>query len=418
LFEDVDQDQIADLITVGDAHQLYYQKGLGLSAGALAVPQFQTQYVSISELAAQTAGLPAGSSFSFGFANALACADFDGDGSRDFAVAAGGAFGGGTHVYYQRPAGWVYQGFMTPSSSGQGSLSVVSLVVGDFNGDGLDDLAASEPGGDLATYINNGALGLMAGPASSVGMSLLRSPGVGGSASQLVSADFDGDGRADLAFFDTLRGRIAVAYNLGGSQNPGVFLPAHLADYELAGSSLRVLEAADVDGDGDIDLVGSFLLSQSCAVLSNERLANARKPRSIQRLRGADLPATLADVFVPDDSSHLQAPKAGPFSNSAADLFTFHASAAAGASVELHIRLKSRAPGVQTRLGLVDRSAGSVHWVLALAPGVDPQEFFVVVADAPRYISATQRLELCVQSSAAGGDFRLAIDQLSAEILP
>jgi hypothetical protein len=124
------------------------------------------------------------------------------------------------------------------------------LVVGDFNGDGLDDLAASEPGGDLATYINNGALGLMAGPASSVGMSLLRSPGVGGSASQLVSADFDGDGRADLAFFDTLRGRIAVAYNLGGSQNPGVFLPAHLADYELAGSSLRVLEAADVDGDG------------------------------------------------------------------------------------------------------------------------------------------------------------------------
>jgi hypothetical protein len=56
--------------------------------------------------------------------------------------------------------------------------------------------------------------------------------------------------------------------------------------------------------------------------------------------------------------------------------------------------------------------------VLALAPGVDPQEFFVVVADAPRYISATQRLELCVQSSAAGGDFRLAIDLLSAEILP
>ena len=34
---DVDRDQIADLVSVGTAHELYYQKGLGLSAGTPAV---------------------------------------------------------------------------------------------------------------------------------------------------------------------------------------------------------------------------------------------------------------------------------------------------------------------------------------------------------------------------------------------
>ena len=416
LFADVDRDLIADLVSVGTAHELYYQKGLGLAPGVPALPQFQTQFVSISKLAAATAGLPAGSTYSFGFANDLACGDFDGDGSADLAVAAGSALGGGVHLFYQRSEGWVYQAFQSPLVGSPGTNTITSLAVGDFNADGFDDLVATSPLLDLTTLLNSASSTGLATPA---GMVAATSPGVGRNSAFAVSADFDGDSHADVGFFDIAQQKLAVAYNPTTLSTPGVFLaqPAYLVSFDLQGSAPCAIGAADIDLDGDTDLVGSFLLSQSTAVLHSQRQANARKPVFAVRLRGEESQGVLADAFVPDDLEYTQVPSPGASSNVAADAFTFQASAAQGDSLRLRIRMRATAPDVNAHLGLFERATNRVHWVQALALSPLAQEFMVLVPDADRFVSAAQRLQLCVMSSGSERSFRAAIDQLSAEVL-
>jgi hypothetical protein len=416
---DVDGDQVADLVSVGTAHELYYQKGLGLTSGTPAVPLFDSQFVNVSKLAAQTAGLPAGSSCQFGFANDLAAGDFDGDGSTDFAVAAGGAFGGGLHVFYHRPAGWVYQGFLTASPTGAVARTITSLAVGDFDDDGRDDLVATSPAVDLITLLNNGSSGASVGPATSAGMSQVSSPGIGMNSINIVSADFNGDSLADVAYFDVTQQEIVTAYNPSTHSRPGVFvnLPAFYASYELQGTGLRALEASDVDLDGDLDLVGSYLASQSTAVLQNERLPNARKPLSVVALRGASAGGVVSDAFVPDSLEYSQSPNANSSTNTAAAAFTFQVSALQSDSLRLRIRLRALSPGVTARLGLLDRATTYVHWVLAAPLTTTSQEFEVVVPDAILFISSAQRVHICVQSAGSGETFRTAIDQISVEVI-
>lgn len=415
---DVDGDHVADLVSVGTAHELYYQKGLGLAHGTPAVPQFDSQCVNVSKLAAQTAGLPAGSSCQFGFANDLADGDFDGDGSIDLAVAAGGAFGGGLHVFYHRPAGWVYQGFLIASPAGSVAQTITSLAVGDFDDDGRDDLVATSPAIDLTTLLNNGSSGASVGPATSAGMSQVSSPGIGRNSTNIVSADFNGDSLADVAYFDVALQRIVTAYNPSTHSQPGVFvnMPAFYGSYDLQGTGLRALEASDVDLDGDLDLVGSYLASQSTAVLQNERLPNARKPLSVVALRGATSEGVVSDAFVPDSLEYSQSPNANSSTNTAA-AFTFEVSALPRDSLRLRIRMRALSPGVTARLGLLDRATARVHQVLAAPLDTTSQEFEVVVPDAILFISGAQRVHICVQSTGSGETFRTAIDQISVEVI-
>jgi hypothetical protein len=416
LLADVDFDQIADLVSVGTAHELYYQKGLGLSQGATPVPLFGAQAVNVSELAAQTAGLPPGSSVTFGFANDLAGGDFDGDGSQDLAVAAGGMAGGGLHVFYHRAAGWVHQGFGT-SAPGLPAVTFTSLARGDFDRDGLDDLVATSPSRDLTTLLNSGAA---ADPVVPAGLSEVTSPGVGLNSVHAVASDFNGDGLTDVACVDALLGKALVAYNPSTNSAPGVFsaLPAYFGAFDIRGSGLRALDAVDVDRDGDVDLVGSYLVSQSTSVLNNERLANSRKPSAVLRLRGTPASQQLAHAFVPDGVEYEQGATAELAPGLAVDRFTFQTAAVAGDSLRLRLRLRGLREGIEVRLGLLDAAANHVRWVHAQGIATDLQEIVVLVPDAGRFVPASRTAQVFVMSSASGEPFRLAIDQISAEALP
>jgi cysteine-rich repeat protein len=107
----------------------------------------------------------------------------------------------------------------------------VALALGDFNNDGLLDIAAANQGSDDVSLAKN-----LGG-----GQFLVLGTAVGAQPSALIAADFDKDGLLDLATADTQSDTVSVLRNEGGS-----FSRLSLA----VGSSPVALAIADFKQDG------------------------------------------------------------------------------------------------------------------------------------------------------------------------
>jgi hypothetical protein len=155
----------------------------------------------------------------------IAVEDFSGDGKLDLAVANQGS--NNMSVLLGNGAG----SFNPPATYDARGTGPQSVVPADFNGDGKVDLALSNTRpGSAVIFMGDGAGGFTASANFSTGGPLF----IGSDLNPAAVADFNGDGRSDLAFANESQGAASVLLNDCGSSSA--------AQFQLNNSSYSVNE--------------------------------------------------------------------------------------------------------------------------------------------------------------------------------
>ena len=182
-------------------------------------------------------------------------ADFTGDGITDIAVSNYGS--GNIVIFPGLGSGGVGNGTFGPAV---GTVNVAiprGFAVHDFNGDGILDIASSS-GSYVLIFLGQGTGGVWNGSFTPNGGQDVGGPwGV-------VAGDWNADGITDLAFANIANG-ISVTLGNGG----GAF---QAAQYIVPGVLTTDIVAADLDGDGRLDLATS---GSQTRVLLNRTLPGA-----------------------------------------------------------------------------------------------------------------------------------------------
>ena len=142
----------------------------------------------------------------------LRFADFNGDGIPDVAVSGIG----GLSVSFGRGSGGMADGTFGPAQT-VFTEPLTGLEVGDFNGDGVSDLAAvgAAYGSELYLFLGQATEGV---PNGLFTFALERSAGSG--PIQMARGDFNSDGRTDLAIANYYGGTLSILLNLGPGHGP------------------------------------------------------------------------------------------------------------------------------------------------------------------------------------------------------
>ena len=128
--------------------------------------------------------------------------------------------------------------------------AAADLATGDLNADGVRDLAVADSEGNTVRLLRGTGDGRF---------DPLATIAVDGRPGSLVLADFDGDGRADVAVAATQSGRVSLL------PAPD-FAPVTLIELGT-GTGPHPLAAGDFDGDGDLDLAVASAARGTVAVL-------------------------------------------------------------------------------------------------------------------------------------------------------
>jgi hypothetical protein len=201
---------------------------------------------------------------------AIHVVDLDRDGDMDLLLA---ARDGNSITWYENIGG--APPTFVPHLVSANALGAVSVHAGDMNGDGaIDIVSASENDNKISIYYNNGAR-----PPTFYEVvayqPLLPPPGEN-YAKAVYVADIDSDGDLDIAYVGENNNEVGWLENVGGS--PPVFVP-HILSNDA--NHAKDIVAADLDGDGDIDLLVASSGDNKVAWFENN---GARPPAFTLRL--------------------------------------------------------------------------------------------------------------------------------------
>lgn len=179
------------------------------------------------------------------FPSALAVGDFNGDGLLDVAVT---NFNDGTVSIL---LGDGKGGFNAKNPPIQVGFRPAAVVAADFNGDGILDLAVANSGDNTITILTGHNDGTFPSAAYIA---------VGSRPVSIAVGDFNGDGRPDLAVANLLSSTVSILLNMGPTFSVPTSIPV--------GRYPSAVAAADFNNDGKLDLAVVNRLTESVFIMA------------------------------------------------------------------------------------------------------------------------------------------------------
>lgn len=235
---DLDEDGLLDIVYCQRAQEMKWLRGTGNGAFSAA------------------AVLPTGITGVDGLAWSIALGDGDGDGDLDLLCDRGATI-------VQNIAPHLKSGASVATFAGTALSGAVDLTTGDLNNDGRADLIAADGGGKVIRWYT-AALGALT-EQSFVSTGATTPLGV-------TAGDWNGDSRTDVAWSGADQLRQALSNNAGGT-SWSITTAATM-------TGITGLEAADMDGDKDVDIL-SYASSGVVRIHANNGTATTWLPQGV-----------------------------------------------------------------------------------------------------------------------------------------